>query len=138
MMVTAWLDALIDHVGSCWEWHALGLRIGVRYREPVDAQDSWEVWAFPAAQEIVGGQHDGERSWSGFNFDVSRLQEQFQARHVSLHAANSEHPSEMVLGGKFAGEEVLLHVCLEPPADAEPTELIDLTGQEGARLRERE
>jgi hypothetical protein len=138
MMTTAWLDTLIEHLGSCWEWHALGLRIGVRYREPVDSQDSWEIWAFPAAQEIVGGQHDGQRSWSGFNFDISRLLEHFQGRHVSLHTATPEHPSELVLGGQFNGEEVLLHICLEPPTDAEAPEWSHATGQDAPMSRQRE
>lgn len=137
MMATAWLDDLIEAISNCWEWHALGLRIGIRYRAPQDDHDSWEAWAFPAVQEIVGGQHDGERSWSGFHFDLSRFLEHFEGRHVSLHTAASEHPSELVLGGKFHGAEVLLHVCLEPPADAEPTELLDLTGAQGAQIREK-
>jgi hypothetical protein len=40
--------------------------------------------------------------------------------------------------GRFRGREVLLHVCLEPPAGAEPTEVIDLTGPGGARVRDKD
>lgn len=138
MTVTEWLDSLMDAIAGCWEWHALGLRIGIRFHEPHDSHDSWEVWAFPAVQEIVGGQDDGKRSWAVFNFDVSHFLERFEARHLSVHAATPDYPSELVLGGRFGGAEALLHICLEPPPDAEPTELVDITGADGARIRDKD
>src|SRR5436190_21724734 len=60
-MASSWIDQLMEVVSSCWEWHALALRIGFQYTEPDDADDCWEVWVFPAIQEIVGGEDDGEK-----------------------------------------------------------------------------
>jgi hypothetical protein len=47
-------------------------------------------------------------------------------------------PPEIVVEGKFRGKELLLHVCLEPPQDVEASEIIDLTGPEGASVREKQ
>src|SRR5436309_1648565 len=70
-MAGRWIDQLMEAVAGCWEWHALALHIGFQYREPEDADDCWEVWAYPAVQEIVGGQHDGDTGWSGFHIDLT-------------------------------------------------------------------
>jgi hypothetical protein len=41
----------------------------------------------------------------------------------------------VVLDGAFRGRAVVVHVLLEPPEDAEATEVIDLTGPDGAVAR---
>jgi hypothetical protein len=87
--------------------------------------------------EILGGEHDGETSWCGFNFDVSALLESFEAEHIGMGTGMGEAPPELLVDGKFRGKEVLLHVCLEPPEDAEATEIIDLTTPGKASVREK-
>ena len=44
----------------------------------------------------------------------------------------------LIVEEEFQGRLVLLHVCLEPPEEGEPTEVIDLTGPGGAGIREKE
>jgi hypothetical protein len=50
-----WLEALQEKVANCWEWHSLALQISFRYIQPDQAADFWEIWAYPAVPEIVGG-----------------------------------------------------------------------------------
>ena len=107
--------------GGCWQWHALDLQFGFRYRQPEDEADCWEVWAFPAVQEILGGTHQGET----VNFDSEFLTE-FEAEHVGVSTAVSPAPPELILRGKLWGKAVLLHVCLGLPEDLGATEIIDL------------
>lgn len=112
-----------------WQWQALDLQIGFRYRRPEDERDCWEVWAFPAMQEILGGTHDDETGESAFDFEVLHVLQQFVAEHVGVSTARSPDHPELILKGKFRGQAVLLHVSLEPPKDLGSTEVIDLTAQ---------
>ena len=69
-MPERWLEELQAKVANYWEWHSPALQISFRFTKPDRDDDFWEVWVYPAVQEIVGGKEDGETVWSGFNFDV--------------------------------------------------------------------
>ena len=43
----------------------------------------------------------------------------------------------MTFEGKFCKKYVFLHVCLEPPDDAEATEIIDVSGDNGPVVRDK-
>ncbi len=136
-MATRWVDRLLEAVSGCWEWHAPALHLGFRCRKPQDKDDCREVWVYPAVQELLGGQHDGETVWSGFHFDVTGFVEVFAAEHIGVSTRREHDPPELVLEGRFRGRAVVLHVCLEPPEGVGATEVIDLTGPGGASIRER-
>jgi hypothetical protein len=135
-MANTWIEQFMEAVSGCWEWQAPALHIGFRYQGPEDEDDCWEVWVFPAMQEIVGGKNDGETGWSGFNFDLSGLLEEVEDEALSVSSAMDD-PPEIVLEGKFRGQSVLLHICLEPPQDVEATEIIDLTRPEGPSVSDK-
>jgi hypothetical protein len=116
-----------------WQWQALELQIGFRYRQPEDEADCWEVWEFPAVQEILGGTHEGET----VNFDSEFLTE-FEAEHMGVSSAMSPDPPELILKGKLWGKAVLLHVSLKPPEDLGATEIIDLTAPGGSGVGEKD
>jgi hypothetical protein len=137
-MSEKWLEELQEKVANCWEWHSAALQISFRYAKPDDADDFWEVWVYPALQEIVGGKEDGETLWSGFNFDVLEFLKDFEAEALDIGTRQSSRPSELTFEGKFRGQYVFLHLCLEPPDDAEATEILDLSGPGGPVVREKE
>jgi hypothetical protein len=124
-------------IGECWECHSPSLNIGFQYRKPEDGDDCWEVWAYPAVQEMVGGEHDGETVWSGFNFDLLRLIENIEAVTISLSTRMESHPPEISCEGKFRGKPIWLHLCLEPPEEAEATEVLDVTEPGSPKLRKK-
>jgi hypothetical protein len=136
-MTKRWVRHLLEAVGHCWEWQSPAQRIAAQVRPPEDRDDCWEVWVYPAVQEIVGGPQDGQAVWGGFHFDVSRWLERFDAEQVGVCTGTPHDPPELVLEGRFRGRAVLLHVCLEPPEEAEATEVIDLTGPGGAVIRDK-
>jgi hypothetical protein len=137
-MSKKWLAKLQEKVANCWEWHSPALQIGLRYAKPDQEDDFWEIWAYPAVQEIVGGKEDGETVWSGFNFDVLQFLADFEAEAVDICTRPHIHPAELTLEGKFRGQDVFLHVCLEPPKDAKATEILDLRGDDGPVVRDKE
>jgi len=137
-MSKKWMEELQEQVANCWEWHSPALQVTFRFVKPGKDDDFWEVWAFPAVQEIVGGKDDGETVWSGFNFDVLRFLQGFEPEAVAINTRQPARPSELTFEGKFRGQDVFLHVCLEPPEDAEATEILDLSGDGGPVVRDKE
>jgi len=137
-MSEKWIEELLETIANCWEWHSPALQIGFRYAQPDQDDNYLEVWAYPAVQEIVGGEDDGETVWSGFNFDVLEFLNDFEPEAVSISTRQHVHPSEMTFEGKFRGQGVFLHLCLEPPEDAEATEIVDLSGEGGPVVRDKE
>jgi hypothetical protein len=137
-MSEKWLKEIQEMVANCWEWHSPALQIGFRYAKPDQDDDFWEIWAYPALQEIVGGKEDGETVWTGFNFDVLAFLNDFEPEAVGIITRQQFHPSERTFEGKFRGQGVLLHLCLEPPEDAEATEIVDLSGDGGPVVRDKE
>ena len=137
-MSREWLDELQEKVSNCWEWHSLALQIGFRYIKPEQDDDCWEIWAYPAVQEIVGGKEDGETVWCGFNFDVLEFLKDFEPEVVAIRTRQTTDPTELTFEGKFRGQSVFLHLYMEPPGDAEATEIVDFSGNDGPVVRDKE
>lgn len=137
-MSTKWLDAIQEKIASCWECQSASLRFGFEYVKPGSKDDCWEIWAYPAVQEIVGGEADGETVWSCFNFDILQFLTDFEPVAISISTHVDVDPSELTFEGKFLKKEVFVHICLEPPDDAEATEIIDVRGTRGLRIRDKE
>ena len=136
-MSDKWLDELQQKVANCWECHSPALQIGFRYVRPDRADDFWEIWAYPAVQEIVGGKEDGETVWSGFDFDLLGFLDGFEPEAVGISTGQPSQPPELTFEGRFRGQEVFLHLCLEPPEDAGATEIVDLSGNGGPVVRDK-
>ena len=136
-MSTKWLDELQDKVASCWEWHSPAAQIEFQYVQPGPDDDFWEIWAYPPVQEIVGGKDDGETVWSGFNFDVLEFLNELEPESLSFSTRQLTRPPEMTFEGKFCGNYVFLHIGFEPPEDAEATEIIDVSGDDGPVTRDK-
>ena len=111
-MSEKWLEDLQAKVADCWEWHSPAMQIGFRFAKPEEGDDFWEIWAYPAVQEIVGGKEDGETVWSGFNFDVQDFLTDFEPESVVMSTRRHVHPPEITFEGKFSGQGVFLHLCL--------------------------
>jgi hypothetical protein len=114
------------------------LKINFHYIKPEQDDDCLEIWAYPSVQEIVGGKEDGETVWSGFNFDVLAFMTDFEPEAVAISTRQHVHTSELSFEGKHRGQDVFLHLCLEPPNDAEATEIVDFSANGGPVIRDKE
>jgi hypothetical protein len=137
-MSKKWLNELQEKVATCWEWHSPASQVGFRYAKPDQSDDFLEIWAYPAVQEIVGGKEDGETVWTGFNFDVLEFLKDFEPEAVGISTRQHVHPPELTFEGKFRGKGVFLHLCLEPPDEVEATEIVDLSGNGGPVVRDKD
>jgi hypothetical protein len=61
----------------------------------------------------------------------------FEPEAVGISTRQHVHPPELTFEGKFHGQDVFLHLCLEPPEDAEATEIVDLSGDGGPVVRDK-
>jgi hypothetical protein len=102
-MFQRWLEELQEKVANCREWHSPALQISFRYTMPDQDDDFWELWVYPALQEIVGGKEDGEAVWSGFNFDVLEFLKDFEPEAIDISTRQPPHPSEMTFEGNSVG-----------------------------------
>jgi hypothetical protein len=101
----------------------------------VDRYDHWEIWVHSRVQEVVSGRNDGARAWSGFTVDVSQLAAGLGLCQIGLNTATADAPPELSIDGMFQGRAVLIHLCLEPPADVQATEILDMTQSGDVRVR---
>jgi len=62
----------------------------------------------------------------------------FEPEAVGLSTRQHVHPAELTFEGKFRGQYVFLHLCQEPPDDAEVTEIVEFSGEGGPVVREKE
>jgi len=83
-MSKKWMEEVQEKVAECWEWHSPAMQVGFRFAKPEKGDAFWEIWAYPAVQEIVGGNEDGESVWSGFNFDVLRFLQGWEPDAVAI------------------------------------------------------
>lgn len=131
------MEEVQEKVADCWEWHSPAMQVGFRFTKAEKSEEFWEVWAYPAVQEIVGGKEDGETVWSGFNFDVLRFLQGWKPNAVAVSTRRQVHPSQLSFEGTFRGKDLFLHLCLEPPEDVQATEILDLSGDGGPVVRDR-
>ena len=71
------------------------------------------------------------------DFDVLEFLTDFEPEAVGLSTRQHVHPPELTFEGKFRGQGVFLHLFLEPPEDAEATEIVDLSGDGGPVVRDK-
>ena len=94
---------------------------------PCSVFPSWHTGAGVFRSADLLGLATGERVWSGFNFDILQFLMDFEPDAVALSTRQHIDPSELTFEGRFRGRGVFLHLCFEPPEDAEATEIVEET-----------
>jgi hypothetical protein len=89
----------------------------------------WLITVAPVFQEVLGGEDDGKKVWTGFIFhgDLFCKADGVYVKHFaasSLCNLCSRHP-RLMFRGKYRGHKIYLQVFLEPPDDTEAVEIVD-------------
>lgn len=121
------IEEFKQSVSRHWKHHAPCLHLNWKV-EATD--DGWQISVAPIYQEVVGGQQDGEKVWSGFRFDLSAFFAEWGLLVESVNAASfcvecNETPYVGVRGTYFA-KPFNLRVHLEPIPGSTPVEAIDI------------
>jgi hypothetical protein len=122
-----WYDKFIALIEFCWEHH--GPCQHLHSKCWYDADGVWLITVAPVFQEVLGGEDDGKKVWTGFIFHSDAFckadgvsVESFAAGSVCSQC--SPHP-RLMFRGEYRGHRFYLQVFLEPPRDVEVVEVID-------------
>src|SRR5450631_1778818 len=55
----------------------------------LELDNIWEIAYFPAVRELVGGPHDGEHYFIGFDFNIGKFAKLFDKPGASIHLSNA-------------------------------------------------
>ena len=100
----------------------------VRWRADL-IDDTWQIEIAPIFQEVWGGEDDGKRVWSAFEYDLAGLFHEPGLR-VDKFATRSQcvfdSPTPFIaIKGEYFGEPFVLRMHLEPIPNSEVVELVD-------------
>ena len=105
------------------------------------ADDGLQIEVAPVFQEVVGGDQDGSKLWSGFGFDVSALMAERGILVEGVLAASycTECAETPYIGikGSYFGKPFRLKLHLEPIPNTEPLEVIDVLNNETRGITEK-
>lgn len=114
-------------VRSHWHYHALSEQ--ACWKAEQDERGIWQCEITPVMQEIFGGEDDGKKVWSGFDFHLSGFSHEPGLQLLDYGVAsrcNDDTPIPFLgIEGKYFGEPFVLRVGLEPLPDAKIVEVVD-------------
>jgi hypothetical protein len=124
-----WVYSFAEIVNHHWTYHAPceSFNIDANY----DKQDKiWNLKIAPIFQEIYGGEDDGKKVWSPYEFSVFPfLQEPeiwFQTLNVFSRCKECESFAKMTFSGKYKKYFFSLDIFLEPHKESPAEEIIDM------------
>lgn len=124
-------QAFQEAVRSHWNYHALSEK--VCWKAEQDETGVWQCEITPVMQEILGGEDDGKRVWSGFEFHLSGFGHEPGVELLDYGAASrcdDDTPIPFLgIEGKYFGEPFVLRVGLEPLPNSEAKEIVDVVRQ---------
>jgi hypothetical protein len=105
-----WIQQVLETAFTNLEWQSRG---AIAYRVTEDR----ELLLAPAGAEIVGGRHDGEQVYSGYQLSVSAVAELFD-RLPEIHL--NTHPlTGLSFIGTIGGETAVVMIFTQPFPDDE-------------------
>ena len=123
--------AFQEAVRSHWNYHALSEQ--VCWKAEQNEKGVWQCEITPVMQDIFGGEDDGKRVWSGFEFHLSGFSHEPGVELLDYGAASrcdDDTPIPFLgIEGRYYGESFVLRVGLEPLPNAEVREIVDVVRQ---------
>ena len=111
-----------------WEHHAICHHLLWSINERDDGV--WQIEVAPVYQEVLGGEDDGKKVWTGFEFDLTGLfgepgvfALEFGAVSYCIECNNAT--PIIAVRGRYQGVPFVMKLHLEPIPDSDPVEIID-------------
>ena len=105
-----------------------------------EGEGDWRIEVAPVYQEVVGGEQDGQRVWSGFAFDVSGFLAErgvlVQSVVASSYCVECSETPYVGIKGTYLGKPFELRLHLEPIPGTPPVEVIDTIKMQVRDIRE--
>jgi HEAT repeat protein len=121
-----------------WNYHSLSNQVAWTTEEEESGRLRFDV--APVLQEVLGGEDDGKRVWSGFEFDLYgfSLEPGIEFRDVGVMSQSIEHADAPLLGlsGQYFNQPFVLRIHLEPVVGSETREIVDTIRNEVRPIEE--
>lgn len=121
-----------------WNYHSLSNQVAWTTEQEESGRLRFNV--SPVMQEVLGGEDDGKRVWSGFEFDLYgfSLEPGIEFRDVGVISQTTEYSDTPLIGitGDYFGQAFVLRIHLEPVAGAETREIVDTIRNEVRSIEE--
>jgi len=121
------IDGFKQAVEHRWEHHGNSHHLLWSINERDDGV--WQIEVAPVYQEVLGGEDDGKKVWTGFEFDLSGFlkgQDVFALEFgAASYCVECNATPIIAVRGRFQGQPFVLKLHLEPIPDSEPVEIID-------------
>ena len=128
-----WFHRIRRAVEQDWQHHGPCSRIDLTCGFDDDRR-LWRLFAAPVQQEVFGGEEDGRTVWTPFTFDFTDLVRGglfavpglvIDRMAVASHDQSEYGCPTLVLKGSCDGDQLVLHVWLDPIPGSEAVEIID-------------
>jgi hypothetical protein len=126
-----WLEDIRHALEGNWRHHGPCSQISLKSLYD-DETCNWLIVAAPVNQEIVGGDKDGLKVWTGFAFDLTSMMGLFGMPGLAIQGIEARSrcvdctPAPMIeLRCRLGHEKVVIQLHLEPVADSPVVEIID-------------
>jgi hypothetical protein len=121
-----WFGRITRLIEKCWASHG---PCGSRYVTSVFDTESgeWLIVAAPVFQEVLGGEDDGKKVWTGFVFHAEKLLRAMTVVHLSAgsYCLQCNSVPTVTFMGRYRGHRITLKVLLEPAPGSQVVEVID-------------
>ena len=91
--------------------------------------DVWQIGVAPVFQEVYGGEDDGKRVWSAYEFDILAFltDPELIVRECGAMSFQESTNTRPFVGfvGLYKGQPFVFQLNLEPIPDTEPSEIWD-------------
>ena len=106
---------------------------------PQPDEQGFFIEAAPVIQEIYGGENDGCITYTAFTFDFDGFFHEMgvgiEKSFLASHHLENDTPPYLAVEGTYWDVPFIMQLQLEPMADSEPVEVIDMLNEE---LRDKE
>lgn len=126
-----WFDDLRHAIEGNWQHHGSCSQVAIKSLYD-DQTGNWQIVVAPVFQEVLGGENDGLKVWTGFAFDISNMMGLFGMPGLRIDGIEARSrcvdftPAPMIaMRCKLGIEKVVIQIHLEPVADSPVAEVID-------------
>ncbi len=124
-------EAFQQAVHNNWLYHSPCEQ--VHWASSREGDDTWRIETAPVFQEIFGGEDDGKRVWSGFEFHIHGFFQEPGVEVLDFGAMSISADHEPIpfigISGRYFGKPFILRIGLEPLPDSRPQEVVDTVRQ---------
>lgn len=127
-----WIARLIDTVSEHWHWNGQCHHFYTAVKPPTKPEEAWEIAIAPALQELEQGPRDGQEVWTPFAFDIGEFiaSPGVQQCNMGVRSRFCCEPPMLFLDLLYKNRPVNLLLYMEPPAGAEPMEVVNTVTKE--------